>query len=397
MLNVIIKSFFLILISSFFLFFDNFFWINILLSFFLCFLYFKSSSYSLFFIVPLLNISFLLFVNLLSNGNFSYLQNAKISGFYTDTLYFEFLFWFVFSIFTQNFVITKSYKNLEISNYFYMVSLLFIIFEALISYPHFFKPYTIKSDTGTLFFELSCLLFSLSVIYTPKNVFSLKYLFLFFFILFVVIAIGKRLPFSYIIMAYLFIASHKFNKLKILCLYTIIFVGGFFLGLLRDSYSGNLDVFSAFSSTNQGAVLYSSSVYIYFSDVYLDYTDRLLSFFSNFFGTLILPMSLLPEVTSINFFVTKFIPIQGNGGFISSYSYLFMSYPGLFLIPMLLVFFSKLKISSYNYLMFFFLLVTSNRLLLYNIGPIFRLLSFLILILLFFHIFVFIYKKLLFK
>lgn len=205
--------------------------------------------------------------------------------------------------------------------------------------------------------------------------------------LFIVIATGKRLPFSFVIIAYLSLFFYCYGKFKTLVVFSLVACVSFLFGLFRDYMSlealNAISLIDGFYSTNQGAVLHASSVYIRIVDELLvtNY-DRFLSLTGNLFGTMFLPISMLPEQVQVNVFSMQHYPIQGNGGFIGSYSYFFLGWIGPFLLAFILALICS-KHGPIMNLLVIIIILTSPRWSLYNIGPVIRLIvmSFLIIIL----------------
>lgn len=263
---------------------------------------------------------------------------------------------------------------------YFLVCFLFLI-EILISYNSYNFSYIDMPNVGTLVFEVSCLLLGF-IILKRGNLNAGSRIWLFELInvglaLYIVFSTGKRLPFSYIIIAYLARILPNYGYFRTGFIYFFIAISAYFFGIFRDfitleglSLSILID---GLYSTNQGAILHASAVYLRVVDENLiTILDRLISFSGNFFGAIFIPISFLPEQVQINIFSMQHFPIQGNGGFIGSYAYYFFGWFGPVLLGVLLAWFCSRRGKLID-MIICLLILTSPRWTLYNIGPVVRL------------------------
>lgn len=129
---------------------------------------------------------------------------------------------------------------------------------------------------------------------------------------------------------YFFLESKLTKKdLVYLVLFSLIFIQ--IIGVIRDSeynFSINYLLFGLKEngeySNNQGGVTAASVAYLGLvkNDTF-DLKFRIISFISQFVVSF-LPSSLSPDETFINIEAMKYTPIPGNGGFTTTYFYLFL-------------------------------------------------------------------------
>jgi hypothetical protein len=351
-----------------------------------------TSSWSLVYFGVAVNLFFIWIALLLTEGKVSYLTTDDYIGFYRKTLCLEAFFWILYVHFYRHF--SRRHKVRIDSNpnplmlhtsspILFAVALCLLLFEVLISSESYFSSYVDVSDVGTILYELGCLLLALAVALRVQKderfYFTIVELCAVLVAIYIVVGSGKRLPFAYVIISYLSSYFRSYGKLPTTLIYSSIFVGGYIFGIVRDLLK--IDGFDiamladGLGSTNQGAVLHASSVYIRIVDEGLiSYVDRLVSFLGNVFGSLVFPMSYLPEQVQVNVFSMQHYPVQGNGGFIGSYCYYFLGYPGVFILSALL---AKLCTSRGYWIeiVAMMILLTSPRWTLYNVGPVVRLIS----------------------
>lgn len=351
-----------------------------------------TSSWSLVYFGVAVNLFFIWVALILTEGRISYLSADDYIEYYKKTIHLEALFWILYVHFHQYFsyrqkVRIDSKRNTLMRHasphVLIVVALCLLSFEVLISSESYFSSYVDVSDVGTISYELGCLLLALAVVLrgelTERFHFSIVEMCAVLVAIYIVIGSGKRLPFAYVIISYLLSYFRSYGKLRATFIYLSIFVGGYIFGIVRDLLK--IDGFDmamladGLGSTNQGAVLHASSVYIRIVDEGLiSYMDRLVSFMGNVFGSLLFPISYLPEQVQVNVFSMQHYPVQGNGGFIGSYCYYFLGYPGVFILSALL---AKLCTSRGYWieLVAMMILLTSPRWTLYNVGPVVRLIS----------------------
>ena len=338
-----------------------------------------------------INLLYLFLALWLMDGQISFLTDELITPFYKKALLLETVFWATFSgllglyidIVRRGLVDGTSLLLRYPVQLQFMISIAILAIEIMISSGEYFQSYVDVSDTGTIAYELGCVFLALAIVSRSENPLVTRNFVLEMIAvalaLFIVVGSGKRLPFAYVIMAYMLYSLRYYGKLRTAILYLVISGLGFVQGILRDFMSvdginTNL-LTSGMGSSNQGAVLHASAVYLRVADEGLiSVIDRGISFLSNFVGALILPLSFLPEQAQINVHAMKYYDLQGNGGFVGTYSYFFLDWigPTLFASSLALL---CCRHGHWLKLFVIIILLTSPRWTLYNIGPVLRLIS----------------------
>jgi hypothetical protein len=352
-----------------------------------------------------INLLYLWLALWMMDGQISFLTDERITPYYKKALLLETIFWATFAgllglyiNISQRGVVggTKLQMRYPVQLQF-ITAITILAIEIMISSGAYFKPYSDVSDTGTIAYELGCLFLALAIVSRSEYPVETRNLILEMiavaFVLFIVVGSGKRLPFAYVIMAYLLYSLRYYGKLRTAILYLVISGLGFVQGIIRDfmTVDGiNTDLLTGgFGSSNQGAVLHASAVYLRLADEGLiSVIDRGISFFSTFVGALILPMSFLPEQAQINIYAMQYYDVQGNGGFVGTYSYFFLDWIGPTLLASALAWLCC-RHGRWVKLLVFIIVLTSPRWTLYSIGPVLRLISMLLILFVFIH---FLYK-----
>lgn len=131
---------------------------------------------------------------------------------------------------------------------------------------------------------------------------------------------------------------------------------------------------------NQNDVYYSSARLIALVKIgALDYGDRISSFIYNLIA-IIIPYKLLPNIANIAGYLKDKYP-AGGGGLISSYYYLFLSYPGAIIIGLYISYIFKLLIKNFKQYWILYsimVLVTYPRWIGYNPINLFKLCMYII-------------------
>jgi hypothetical protein len=349
------------------------------------------TRWSIVFLSVYINLLFLLLAMLITGGEVSYLTDGGYIDFYTKSLLLEALFWICFvymvNLYKKSFKLSyvanpKAHIRLPIGIQF-LVAVLILLLEIYLSYRSYFASYSEVSDTGTVAYELGCLMLALAIISklesNSKSKFFLLEMIAVALALFIVAGSGKRLPFAYIMVAYLCVSLELYGKLRTAILYLGIFFVGYLVGIIRDFMTvDGVDVdqlLVGFYSTNQGAILHASAVYLRVVDEGLVVcSERFIALLSNSLGALFLPISMLPEQAQVNIYAMRFYDVQGNGGFVGVYSYYFIGWLGPILIALFLSWFNFCRGRTVE-LISTIVILTSPRWTLYNIGPVFRLIS----------------------
>jgi hypothetical protein len=364
----------------------------LIFSSFLIFLYRDevASTLGIFLLVnnTILTISFFL-----QNGIVSYLWNPQFDEYYYKTILLENLFWFLFIITcgksssnagekSKIYLKNKIYNFNSIDLLFFSIPILII--DIIFSYSNYFISYIEFSATGTVGFELGAAFLAFGIFLRIGRKTSKLHLILetiaVLLVLYIAIGSGKRLPLAYPIFAYTVWMSYRYGRLLAASVYLAIATGGYAFGIFRDtmvlqSISSEMLV-SGLGSTNQGATLHASAVYIRIVDENLvSAADQLISFISNFFLAIFVSVSALPDAARINEYASDYYGVQGNGGLIGAYSYFFLGWGGPAALSVLLAWIYKSR-GAVTAIAFGFLAVLSPRWTLYNIGPAMRILGF---------------------
>jgi len=356
----------------------------------------EDNRWAVVYLCLMINLLFLWLALFHMDGQVSFLSEESFTPYYKKALLLETIFWATFSGLFGFYMRSTKFSAVSGAKMqmLYPVQLQFFIaisvlaLEIMISSEAYFKPYSVVSDTGTIAYELGCLLLALAIASKTNYPVLTRNLILEMIgvglALFIVLGTGKRLPLAYVIIAYLLFSLQHYGKLKTTLLYVGVSGFGFIVGIVRDFMTIDgitINLISAgFGSTNQGAVLHASAVYLRIADEGLSTViDRGISFLSNFVGALLLPLSFLPEQTQINVHAMQYFDVQGNGGFIGSYSYFFLDWLGPFLLASVLAWLCSRR-GRWLELLVMILLLTSPRWILYNIGPVVRLISMTLLV-----------------
>lgn len=382
------------ILFSFFFFSINFpggLFLCLIFSSFLIFLYRDevASSLGIFLLVNnvIMTISFFS-----QDGVVSYLWNPQFDDYYYKAILLESLFWFLFIISCGNSTSNISRDSkINIKNKIYnlhpidflIAGIPLLIFDIIFSSSYYFISYVDFSSTGTVGFEAGAAFLAFSIFLRTGKETSKLHFFLeaiaVLLVLYIAIGSGKRLPLAYPVFAYTIWMSYRYGRLLATSVYLTIATSGYVYGIFRDtmvlqSISSEMLV-SGLSSTNQGATLHASAVYIRIVDENLVSTaDQLISFISNFFFAIFVSVSALPDVARINEYASDYYGVQGNGGLIGAYSYFFLGWGGPAALSLLLASIYKSR-SAVAAIVFCLLAVLSPRWTLYNIGPTLRLLG----------------------
>lgn len=354
----------------------------------------EPTKWAIVYLGVIVNLLYLWLALWMMDGQISFLTDERITPYYKKALLLETIFWATFAgllglfINISNRAVVGGAKlqmrySVQIQ---FIIAIVILAIEIMISSGAYFKPYSDVSNTGTFAYELGCLFLALGIVSRSYNKigtgnFVLEMIAV-AFALFIVVGSGKRLPFAYVIMAYLLYSLKYYGKPKTAILCLVISGLGYVQGIVRDFMTVNeinTDLLTGgFGSSNQGAVLHASAVYLRVADEGLSTViDRGISFLSNFFGALILPISFLPEQAQINVHAMQFYDVQGNGGFIGAYSYFFLGWIGPILLASALAWLCC-RNGRWVEILVMITLLTSPRWTLYNVGPVLRLISMLI-------------------
>lgn len=245
------------------------------------------------------------------------------------------------------------------------------------------QSYNIDSY-GTILFEYSIpFIFILYLSYTSKRQLFLVRILNVLFIIFPLLY-GRRLPAVFLTLIFLVFSNYtniSFRKNVLFSFIGLVLIQT--IGLVRDFNSIDLSFLNFFisidengvMSNNQGGVIVSAVTYLgLLENEVFDFTWRIKSFLGNFSG-LILPSSLNIPETYVNFEAMKHANIPGNGGFASTYFYLWGGIPFIFIFGMLLNYvFRNFNKNIWTFTIFIVLIVLFPRWYSYNIFPAFKIL-----------------------
>lgn len=320
--------------------------------------------------------------------DYSYLFTREYVYFYLDSYFFESVFWmtFIFLVVVAGAQKVKPVgllglngRSLEVS---LSVAILLIATEFFLNRDRLFVPYGVSSSSGTVLYEVSALLVAVCVYSVPKKrvLAVLGSAVAILLLLVLSMAIGKRLPLSYVMLAvFARLPDFKLRKFVSFSLMFTAVCAGFFWGVFRDTLDASSIsvemIQKNFTTTNQGGSFHASAVYVRVAqEGLISAYERFLIFINTIFSTALFPMTLLPEGVVLNNYIQKFYQIQGNGGNIGSYSFFFLGWLGPIILPVIL---SCLMVRSSRNSVFsivgVMVFLTLPRWTMYNVGPIVRL------------------------
>jgi hypothetical protein len=128
--------------------------------------------------------------------------------------------------------------------------------------------------------------------------------------------------------------------------------------------------------TNQGGAFHAAAVYLrLISEGFLNTADRALAFISTFVGPLFLPVSVLPDVARLNQYAMDYYVVQGNGGLIGVYSWVYLGVLGPPLFAFMFAMLARLPQRLFV-LIYAIALLGAIRWTLYNVNPLVRLMGY---------------------
>lgn len=294
-------------------------------------------------------------------------------------------------IFQRLITTPKTCKRIDISNIhirksksiFYLaiiIAFIFNLFTIFVSKTVLSVGYENSFNEGTVFLEYVVIPLLIACFHCNKSKKVEVYVMLSIILCSMLLPLfyGKRLPFILCGMVfYLFFLENKLSKYKLICLVLLTLLSVQVLGVIRDSeysFSINYLLFGLKEngeySNNQGGVTAASVAYLgLVKDGVFDLSFRLISFGSQFV-TAFVPSSMAPDETFINVEAMKHTPIPGNGGFTSTYSYLFLGPVGVILFSGFFRFILSIRTNSVLIMIFPILtLVLFPRWMVYSIFP----------------------------
>ena len=287
---------------------------------------------------------------------------------------------------TSQIQLEKFYRPSSRISYFSIIILFIFILNIVLNGSGFAlinKSYNIDSYS-TILFEYSIpFIFILYLSYTSKKqLFLIRSLNILFIIL--PLLYGRRLPAIFLILLLLFFSNYtrvSFRKNLFFTFFGLIFIQT--IGLIRDFNTIDINFLNFFlsvdengvMSNNQGGIMVSAVTYLGLIDNgNFDLLWRAKSFLGNFTG-LILPSSLNIPETYVNFEAMKYANIPGNGGFASTYFYIWGGIPFIIFFGVLMNYiFRNINKNIWIFTIFVVLIVLFPRWYSYNIFPAFKIL-----------------------
>ena len=317
----------------------------------------------------------ILMVAFLLGVPFSYLETLEERNIYDTVVVLDLLFFLILGVFLPDYKFRSDDFESRIwvsSKALSWIGTAGIIFNIIVVFQYLGLPYGEFHNKHTIFSEIGWFLCSLSILFDKRLTLVSKKTFILSLLAIISLAFGARLQVSFFIVAFLVRFVFPVSKTYLYLLLFLITCGGILYGVLRDMVGLVLDLEGVFSSINQGASLRTSAVYlIAINEGFFSLGDRFFASIMTFF-LLWIPSSFIDQsAAQINIKITDFSDIQGNGGFIGTYIYLFFGYIGSFLFPYTLANLVKYMINI-SPIFVAALVVTIYRWQLYNLIPVIK-------------------------
>jgi hypothetical protein len=311
---------------------------------------------------------------------FSYLEQQRERDIYDTVVLLDFVFYLILgiSLTRSKFDFSLVGHKLSIPTHvLYWLGVLCIMLNLFVVSRYIGMPYSEVHDRHTVFSEVGWLLCALSLLFDKRLSFLSKRSVLLYILMFLSLLFGARLQVSFFIIAFLIRFLFPVSKVYFYFSLALVICVGILAGVLRDLVGFELDIKDTFSTINQGASLRTSAVYLMaVNEGFFTAGDRFLVAVVTFLFSW-LPSFVFDNVGHLNLRIMQFSMIQGNGGFIGSYLFLFFGYFGSFLF-----------ITSFSYLInnaiyrapiFVALLITTSyRWQLYNLLPVIKVIMILL-------------------
>lgn len=324
----------------------------------------------------------ILFIIYLLGLQFSYLEQGQERDIYDTVVLLDFVFYLILgiSLTRSNFDFISFGQKLWIPNRaIYWLGVFCVILNLFSVYRYIGLPYIEYHDKHTIFSELGWMLCALALLF-DKNLRFISKKSLFLYLLMIMsIFFGARLQVSFFIIAFLIRFILPASKLYFYFSLALVVCAGILVGIIRDMVGLDVNIESLFSTINQGASLRTSAVYLMaVNEGFFTTGDRVLSMAATFLFAW-LPSSIFDNVAHLNVRITQFSMIQGNGGFIGPYLFLFFGYYGSFLFVATMAY--VINVAIYRAPIFAAIIVaTSYRWQLYNILPVMKIIMVLLLL-----------------
>lgn len=313
---------------------------------------------------------------------FSYLEQKRERDVYDTVVLLDFVFYLILGIclIRSKFDFGMLGHKLWIpAHVLYSLGVFCVILNLSAVFRYIGLPYMEYHDKHTVFAEVGWVFCALWLLFDAENRFLSKKSVLLYLLMITSMFFGARLQVSFFIIALLIRFVFSSSKLYFYLSLALVIFGGVIVGIVRDVVGLDVDLESVFSTINQGASLRTSAVYLMaVNEGFFTIGDRVLSSTATFLFAW-LPSSFFENVGHLNVKITQFSQIQGNGGFIGPYLFLFFGYFGSFLFIASFVYLINKAI--YRAPIFVAIIaVTSYRWQLYNVLPVIKVMMVLLLL-----------------
>lgn len=334
-----------------------------------------SKGFDIFIIVLIFNL--IVFSILYSLGIVAYLSTTLYLSYYFLAIKYELITILVLlaiRIFSNGngVLLVQSSKSLG------TITIAVLVIEIALNWRGYFSGYSDNYHVGSVLFEIGCLLASFMILSKPKFL-SFETMLVFLLVILIALGSGKRLGLSYIFMAYLWRQFQlRWGYIRIITFIILFTSIGYLWSVWRDDFSLS-GISEIFLNSNHGGTLHSAAVYLRaLNEGYFSVWDRLVLIVSTFLLSFFVPISYMPAIADLKTYILSFDSIQGNGGLIGSYVVLYFGKVGYLCILFMHRFFIKM-----NWLKVILFLLT-YRISMYNWIPSFRLVSYIVFLLLIF-------------
>lgn len=335
---------------------------------------------SVIFLISHFNYLILFFIFLL-NIPFSYLERQNERDIYDTVILLDLVFYFVLGVFLtrSNFDFRWFARELWIPvHILYLLGAFFVILNLIAVLRYLGLPYSEYYDKHTIFSEIGWILLALYMLFDERLKFiSIQSAFL-YLLMIISIFFGARLQISFFIIAFLIRFVLPTSKIYLYFSLALIIFAGIFIGIFRELIGLN-SVESIFSTINQGASLRTSALYLLaVNEGFFSIGDRVLTAAATFIFAWV-PSFVFENLGHLNERITQYAQIQGNGGFIGTYLFLFFGYFGSFLFVATFAYaVNKAIIRAPIFVAI--IIVSSYRWQLYNLLPLMKIMMVLLLL-----------------
>lgn len=313
---------------------------------------------------------------------FSYLEQQNEREVYDAVVLLDFIFYLILgiSLTRSSFDFSLQGRKLWVPTtvlYWFGVFCVIVNLVAVVRYIGL--PYLEYHGKHTIFSELGWLFLALAILFDKRLSLTSKKSMLLYALMICSILLGARLQISFFIVAFLIRFVFPVSRLFFYFSLAFVVCAGIFVGIVRDVFGIDMSLEYVFSTINQGASLRTSAVYLMaINEGFFGIHDRILASLATFVFAW-LPSSVFGSVGHLNIRITQYSEIQGNGGFIGTYLFLYFGLIGSFLFTAALAFATNRAIIKAP-IFAAAILVTSYRWQLYNLLPVLKIMFLLFLI-----------------